>query len=77
MVGACVEGSGINANDTLRNGNFKPHVALKNLLEWLSKHLPDQNHREAARRAGTILRTWFDNNRPNKGQMDLFGEDGL
>jgi hypothetical protein len=77
MVGACVEGSGINANDTLRNGNFKPHVALKNLLEWLSKHLPNQNHREAARRASTILKSWIDNNRPNKGQMDLFGEDAL
>ena len=37
MIGACYDGSGINASDTLKNDNFKPHPALKSLLEWLSK----------------------------------------
>jgi hypothetical protein len=75
MVGACIEGSGINANDTLKNGNFRPHAALKNLLEWLSNHLPDQKKRDAAKRASIILKNWIDNNKPNKGQMNLFGDD--
>jgi putative DNA methylase len=74
LVGACVEGSGINAGDTLRNGNFKPHVALKDLLEYLSRHLSDASARNAASRAHTILKTWVDSNRPQKGQMGLFGE---
>ena len=38
LIGACVDGSGINASDTLKNENFKPHVALKPLLEWLQKN---------------------------------------
>jgi hypothetical protein len=75
LVGACFEGSGINASDTLRNGNFKPHVALKNLLEYLSRHFADGSARNAASRAHTILKTWVDSNRPRKGQMDLFGDD--
>ena len=37
LIGACVDGSGINASDTLKNENFKPHVALKPLLEWLQR----------------------------------------
>jgi len=42
LIGACYDGSGINAADTLKNENFKPHVALKPLLEWLHRHGPDQ-----------------------------------
>jgi len=75
LVGACVEGSGINAGDTLRNGNFKPHVALRSLLEYLSRHLADPVAKYAASRAHTILKTWMESNRPQRGQMDLFGED--
>lgn len=75
LAGACVEGSGINAGDTLRNGNFKPHVALKSLLEYLGRHLADSVAKNAASRALTILKTWIDSSRPQEGQMDLFGED--
>jgi putative DNA methylase len=75
LVGACCENSGINAGDTLRNGNFKPHVALKGLLEYLSRHLPDSSSQNAASRAHTILKAWMDSNRPQRGQMDLFEED--
>jgi len=38
LIGACVDGSGIHALDTLKNENLKPHVALKPLLEWLQTH---------------------------------------
>jgi hypothetical protein len=58
LIGACFDGSGINASDTLKNDNFKPHVALKPLLEWLSKHDPDQNSRNAASRAVSIFNVW-------------------
>jgi hypothetical protein len=75
LVGACTEGSGINASETLRNGNFKPHVALKNLLEWLATHYTDRPSREAAARAYTILKTWLDSVKPERGQLELFGED--
>jgi putative DNA methylase len=52
LIGACFDGSGINAADTLKNENFKPHVALKPLLEWLHTHGPDQAARNAASRGG-------------------------
>ena len=42
LIGACFDGSGINASDTLKNENFKPHVALKPLLEWLSQRGADR-----------------------------------
>ncbi|UEP21401.1 DUF1156 domain-containing protein [Burkholderia ambifaria] len=58
LVGACVDNSGINASDTLKNENFKPHVALKPLLEWLHRNGPDQATRNAASRATTIYNTW-------------------
>jgi hypothetical protein len=41
LIGACFDGSGINASDTLKNENFKPHAALKALLEWKSKRDAD------------------------------------
>ena len=75
LIGACCEGSGLNASETLRNENFRPHVALKQLLEWLARHLADPNGKIAASRAHTILKTWMDGNRPQKGQMDLFRDD--
>lgn len=58
LIGACFDGSGINASDTLKNENFKPHVALKPLLEWLHKNGPDQASRNAASRAVSIYNGW-------------------
>ena len=58
LIGACFDGSGINASDTLKNENFKPHVALKPLLEWLHKNGPDQASRNAASRAVSIYNAW-------------------
>ncbi|MBY4597994.1 DUF1156 domain-containing protein [bacterium BD-1] len=76
LIGACVDGSGINASDTLKNDNFKPHVALKPLLEWLHRNGPDQTTRNAASRAVSIYNAWHASQAPQPAQASLFGEDG-
>ena len=58
LIGACYDNSGINASDTLKNDNFRPHVALKPLLEWLQRHGPDKQFTDAASRAVAIFNTW-------------------
>ena len=58
LVGACVDGSGINASDTLKNENFKPHPALKGLLEWFAQAGPTPPVRTAAARALTLYNSW-------------------
>ena len=74
LIGACFDGSGINAADTLKNDNFKPHVALKPLLEWLSKHSPDQASRNAASRAVAIYISWSASQATKPTQGSLFEE---
>lgn len=75
MVGACFDGSGINAGDTLKNENFKPHVALKPLLEWLYRNGPDQGSRNAASRAVSIYNAWQATQAPQPAQGSLFDDD--
>lgn len=75
MVGACYDGSGINASDTLKNENFKPHPALKSLLEWMSKRGQTQTMRNAASRALTIYNNWAASNKDQVRQLSLFQED--
>lgn len=75
LIGACHDGSGINAADTLKNENFKPHPALKSLLEWLSKHGATQAKRNASSRAVTIYNNWASSHRDAVAQMSLFQED--
>lgn len=74
LIGACVDGSGISAADTLRNENFKPHVALKPLLEWLQRNGPDQTLRNAASRAVSIYSTWAATQAGKLTQSSLFEE---
>jgi putative DNA methylase len=74
LIGACYDGSGINAADTLKNENFKPHVALKPLLEWLHKHGPDQPSRNAASRAVSIYGAWAASQAVRPQQSSLFEE---
>lgn len=74
VVGACFDDSGINASDTLRNGNFKPHVALKPLLEWFQNNGPDQSTRNAASRAVAIYTTWAGSLASKPAQGSLFEE---
>ena len=75
LVGACYDGSGINASDTLKNDNFKPHPALKGLLEWLGKRAPNQPMRNASSRALSIYNAWAASNKEAVVQMSLFLED--
>jgi putative DNA methylase len=74
LIGACFDGSGINAADTLKNENFKPHVALKPLLEWLHRHGPDQASRNAASRAVSIYNAWAATQTAMPQQTALFEE---
>ena len=76
LIGACFDGSGINASDTLKNDNFKPHVALKPLLEWLHRNGPDQTIRNAASRAVSIYNAWHASQAPQPAQGSLFDDDG-
>jgi transcription elongation factor Elf1 len=76
LIGACFDGSGINASDTLKNENFKPHVALRPLLEWLHRNGPDQTTRNAASRAVSIYNAWHASHAPQPAQGSLFDDDG-
>ncbi|MCB1467159.1 MAG: DUF1156 domain-containing protein [Rhizobiaceae bacterium] len=75
LAGACFDGSGINASDTLKNENFKPHPALKGLLEWLGRRGHTQAMRNAASRALTIYNNWATSHKEEVAQMSLFLED--
>lgn len=74
LIGACFDGSGINASDTLKNDNFKPHVALKSLLEWLSQYAANATTRNAASRAMSIFNNWVATQAPKPKQGSLFEE---
>ncbi len=74
LIGACFDNSGINALDTLKNENFKPHVALKPLLEWLQRNGPDRDTRNAALRATAIYNTWTASLGPQPSQGALFDD---
>lgn len=74
LIGACFDGSGINAADTVKNENFKPHVALKPLLEWLHKRGSDQLTRNAASRAVSIYNAWAATQTAKPKQSSLFEE---
>ena len=76
LIGACFENSGINANDTLTNDNFKPHPALSALLEWFTARGATSEVRNAASRAQTILRSWRSKHETKQHQqLALFFED--
>lgn len=77
LIGSCFDGSGINTSDTLKNENFKPHVALKPLLDWLQRNGPDQANRNAASRAMTIYNTWAASQATKPIQGSLFEEYDL
>ena len=75
LMGACYDGSGINAVETLKNENFKPHAALKSLLEWMSKRGQTQQIRNAASRALSIYNNWATSNKEQVQQLSFFLED--
>jgi putative DNA methylase len=72
LIGACHDASGINAADTIKNENFKPHPALGALLEWQAKHGATQTIRNAAGRATHIYQDWERRNPDQVKQMSFF-----
>lgn len=77
LLGACVDGSGINATDTLRNENFRPHPALKGLLEWFAERGAEVPIRQASHRALTLYAQWAEANKPQVVQMQMFLDEAL
>jgi len=78
FIGACFEGSGINASDTLNNPNFLPHPALGAILTWFKTHGADSPTRNAAVLASQLYRSWEGRNQSKAAQLSLFdtlGED--
>lgn len=75
LIGACFDASGINAADTLRNDNFKPHAALKALLEWFTRRGSNQQIRNAASRALSIYNNWAASHQQQVQQMSLFFDE--
>jgi SAM-dependent methyltransferase len=75
LIGACVDGSGISAGDTLKNENFKPHAALKALLDWITKRGANLQTRTAATRALSIYNNWAASNQQQVQQMALFFDE--
>ena len=75
LIGACFKDSGINAADTLRNENFKPHPSLGALLRWHIQHGVSENIRHAATVADSIYKTWEKQNPEEVKQLSLFAEE--
>ena len=75
LIGACFDGSGINAADTLKNDNFKPHAALRALLEWLGRRGATQQTRNGASRALSIYNNWAALHQQQVQQMSLFFDE--
>ena len=73
LIGACFEGSGINANETLNNTNLKPHQALSALLTWHMTHGATNQIRNSAAIASNLYRTWKSKHQtPKHKQLSLF-----
>ena len=75
LIGACFDGSGIDASATLKNSNFKPHAALKGLLEWLSRRGATPQTRNASARSLSIYNNWASSHQEQVKQMTLFFDE--
>ena len=76
FIGACFEGSGINAGETLNNKNFSPHPALGSILTWFENHGADKAIRNAAIMAAKLYRNWESKNQSKVKQLSLFDKLG-
>jgi len=72
LVGACFQGSGITASDTLNNENFKPQPALGAILGWFKNHGADSPVRNAAILASQLYHNWEARNQAKVTQLRLF-----
>jgi putative DNA methylase len=76
FIGACIEGSGINASETLNNPDFKPHRALKDLLVWFKTRGGDAATRDGAILAARLYAGWESKNQATlQKQATLFDLD--
>lgn len=75
LIGACFQGSGITANETLNNENFKPHPALGGILTWFKTHGANSPVRNAATTATELYRSWEARNQTKVRQLALFEAD--
>lgn len=76
FIGACFESSGINANDTLNNANFRPHPSLGAILIWFKNHGANSPTRNAAIMASKLYHHWEAKNQPKVEQLSLFDNLG-
>jgi adenine-specific DNA methylase len=72
LIGACYDGSGINAAETLKNENFRPHPALKAIIEWHSQRGAKQEVRNASSRALSIYQNWENTHQDQVKQLSFF-----
>jgi hypothetical protein len=72
LIGAAADGSGINLRETLTNENFRPHPALKALLDWHTRNGATQEIRAAAQRAHAIYATWEQDHPAEAAQLAFF-----
>lgn len=72
LIGACMPESGINAQDTLNNAHFRPHQALRALLEWHARKGPDKETRLAAVTAFRLYDSWEKRNERVVEQLSLY-----
>lgn len=75
FIGACFDGSGINASETLKNEHFRPHPALAALLDWHARRAQTSDVRNAAARALTIYRDWERSHQEQAKQLKLFFDE--
>jgi len=78
FIGACLENSGINVNDTLTNPNFSLHPAVVPILGWFTRNGGTSEIKQAAIKAFQICAAWQAKN-PEKTneQLALFGLDDM
>jgi putative DNA methylase len=74
LIGACFDGSGINAAETVKNENFDPKPSLKALLDWFARRGNTPTVRTAAARAFAIYQGWERSNEAKAKQLSLFEE---
>ncbi|MBI5511447.1 MAG: DUF1156 domain-containing protein [Deltaproteobacteria bacterium] len=75
LIGACTPESGIKVEDTLNNTNFRPHQALRALLEWHVRKGPDKETRLAAATAFKLYDSWEKRNERVVRQLSLYRDE--
>ena len=75
LIGACVDGSGINASDTLKNENFKPHVAPA-AAGVAAKERPGSNHPQRSLARSVDFHHLASGPSSKPQQASLFDNDG-